>query len=80
MYEEQNEAAKQRMDEERRFSRLYTRLVSLLDPDPSRSEDALRVIRRACSEAEGPGNSPGRQHLPPQGSISQRNVAFSNAL
>ncbi len=76
MYEEQNEAAKQcldeerRMDEERRFSRIYTTLVSRLDPDPVRSEDALRAIRRGCSEAEGPGNAPGRQHLSTQGSIS----------
>ena len=47
------------MDAERRFSRIYIRLVSRLDPDPFRSEEALRTIRRAIAESEGASDESG---------------------
>ncbi len=47
------------VDAERRFSRIYIRLVSRLEPDPFRSEDALRTIRRAIAESEGASDESG---------------------
>lgn len=47
------------MDAERRFSRIYIRLVSRLEPDPFRSEEALRTIRRAIAESEGASDESG---------------------
>lgn len=40
------------MDEEQAFSRLYARLLMYLDPDPVRSEQTLRAIQRAISQAD----------------------------
>ena len=47
------------MDEEQSFSRIYARLLQCLDPDPVRSGETLRAIRRALSDSgSDPGKSP----------------------
>jgi hypothetical protein len=46
------------MDEtERDIARIYTQLISYLDPDPARSDQALRAIQRLLSGSE---NEPGK--------------------
>lgn len=37
---------------EQGFARVYARLLSRLDPDPARSEQAFRSIRQALSKSD----------------------------
>ena len=37
---------------EQDFAKMYARLLSRLDPDPARSEQALRSIRQALPKSE----------------------------
>lgn len=50
------------MDEDQAFSRLYTRLLMYLDPDPVRSGQVLRAILRIISRrGSKPEKNPPRQ-------------------